>query len=197
MYKELSNFCTSDLSSFYFDIRKDVLYCDSLNSQKRKDCIIVLNIILDCLLNWFAPIFVFTTEEIYTLVNKEDKSIHENSFVKIPSEWKNSVLDNKWEKLFKIKQEANISIEEKRASKEIGSSLEAEIKITTNNEYYNLLEGIDLAEYFITSKAEKFKSEEQDVKIEVKKTLGTKCPRCWKILEEECKRCKDATLNIV
>jgi isoleucyl-tRNA synthetase len=197
LYKELLNFCTLDLSSFYFDIRKDVLYCDSLKSKKREDCVIVLNIILETLLKWFAPILVFTTEEIYELINKKDESIHEHNFAEIPENWENKVLNDKWVKLFKIKQEANIAIEEKRSNKEIGSSLEAEIKITTNNEYYNLLEGIDLAEYFITSKAEKFKSEEQDVKIEVKKTLGTKCPRCWKILEEECKRCKDATLNIV
>ena len=66
-------FCTTDLSSFYFDIRKDVLYCDSLNSKKRKNCIIVLNIILESLLKWFAPILVFTTEEIYNLVKLKMK----------------------------------------------------------------------------------------------------------------------------
>ena len=59
LYKELLNFCTLDLSSFYFDIRKDILYCDNLNSKKRKECIAVLNIILDCLLKWYAPILVF------------------------------------------------------------------------------------------------------------------------------------------
>ena len=85
LYKELLNFCTLDLSSFYFDIRKDVLYCDSINSKKRKNCVIVLNIILESLLKWFAPILVFTTEEIYSLVNKDNnESIHENNFVKIP-----------------------------------------------------------------------------------------------------------------
>ena len=85
IYKDLLNFCTLDLSSFYFDIRKDVLYCDGLNSKKRKDCIIVLNVILDCFLKWFAPIFVFTTEEIFSLINKKNESIHEKSFVKIPN----------------------------------------------------------------------------------------------------------------
>ena len=70
LYKELLNFCTLELSSFYFDIRKDVLYCDSLNSKKRKDCVIVLNIILESLLKWFAPILVFTTEEIFDLISK-------------------------------------------------------------------------------------------------------------------------------
>ena len=73
LYKELLNFCTVDLSAFYFDIRKDTLYCDSLNSDKRKSCIIVLNILLNSLLRWFAPILSFTTEEIYQLVSKKTK----------------------------------------------------------------------------------------------------------------------------
>ena len=187
------NFCTLDLSSFYFDIRKDVLYCDSVNSKKRINCVIVLNIIFESLLKWFAPILVFTTEEIYSLVNHNDESIHENAFVKIPKNWKNNNLEEKWSKLFKIKQVANIAIEEKRSNKEIGSSLETEIKLTVNDENFKLLEGINLAEYFITSKAEKFKSEnEEDLKIEVKKISGDKCPRCWKILENKCKRCEEA-----
>ena len=198
LYKELLNFCSLDLSSFYFDIRKDVLYCDSLNSKKRKDCIIVLNIILDCLLKWFAPIFVFTTEEIYSLVGKDNKSIHEQIFPEIPNKWKNVDLDIKWKQLFKIKQKANIAIEEKRTSKEIGSSLEAEIKIIADNDIYNLLEGLDLAEYFITSKAEKNKSEKKkEIIIKVKKTKGNKCPRCWKILDNQCTRCDEVLVENV
>jgi isoleucyl-tRNA synthetase len=196
LYKELLNFCNLDLSSFYFDIRKDVLYCDNINSQKRKDCVIVLNIILESLLKWFAPILVFTTEEIYSLVNNKEESIHEQAFVAIPAKWQNIELNEKWIKLFKIKQEANIAIEEKRANKEIGSSLEAELKITTDKKTFDLLEGLDLAEYFITSKAEKEKVEDiKELKIIVKKTTGNKCPRCWKILETNCVRCQEAELN--
>ena len=194
--RELLNFCALDLSSFYFDIRKDVLYCDSLDSKKRKDCVVVLNIILESLLKWFAPILVFTTEEIYSLINNEKESIHENLFVKIPDDWKNNDLNDKWVKLFKIKQEANIAIEEKRSNKEIGSSLEAEIKITADVNNFNLLADLDLAEYFITSKAEKHKSLKKDeIKIEVKKTEGIKCPRCWKILEKKCTRCEKIVLS--
>ncbi len=189
LYKELLNFCALDLSSFYFDIRKDVLYCDSLNSKKRKNCVTVLNIILESLLKWFAPILVFTTEEIYSLVNKKNESIHENSFVKIPNSWKNDKLYEKWSNLFRIKQETNIAIEEKRASKEIGSSLEAEIKLSINKEKFELLNDIDLAEYFIVSKAEKKISEKDELKIEVSKAKGKKCERCWKILENKCTRC--------
>ena len=193
IYKELLNFCTLDLSSFYFDIRKDTLYCDSLESTKRKACIKVLNIVLECLLKWFAPIFVFTTDEIFSLINKTDDSIHEKTFVKIPETWKDLKLDNKWKDLFKIKQEANVAIEEKRANKEIGSSLEAEIEIFVNTNEYNLLDGLDLAEYFITSKAQKFKNEkkEEGIKILVKKSNGTKCPRCWKIIQNKCTRCDE------
>ncbi len=193
LYKELLNFCALDLSSFYFDIRKDVLYCDNINSKKRKDCVLVLNIILDCLLKWFAPILVFTTDEVYSLVSKDKKSIHEYTFPEIPKKFNNSVLDEKWKQLFKIKQEANIAIEEKRASKEIGSSLEAELKITTDAKNFELLDGLDLAEYFITSKAEKFKGKDKEVlTIKVTKTKGTKCPRCWKILDSKCARCEKA-----
>jgi isoleucyl-tRNA synthetase len=197
LYKELLNFCTLDLSSFYFDIRKDVLYCDSMNSKKRKNCVTVLNIILESLLKWFAPILVFTTDEIYSLVGKKKDSIHENYFVEVPKNWENNNLNEKWSKLFKIKQEANIAIEEKRSKKEIGSSLEAEIELSVDSKNFELLEGIDLAEYFITSKAKKVKLENQEsLKIEVKKIMGTKCPRCWKILQDKCLRCEDATSEI-
>ena len=189
LYKELLNFCTLDLSSFYFDIRKDVLYCDDLNSKKRKNCVVVLNIILESLLKWFAPILVFTTDEIFSLINKDEKNIHEFSFVNIPKNWENQKLNDKWDQLFKIKQEANIAIEEKRSSKEIGSSLEADVKLSVNKNKFELLKNLDLAEYLITSKAEKVLSENTEMKIEVYKAKGEKCPRCWKILEDKCTRC--------
>jgi len=142
------------------------------------------------LLKWFAPILVFTTEEIYSLLNKNnDESIHENYFVKIPESWKNDKLNVKWLKLFTIKQDANIAIEEKRANKEIGSSLEAEIKIILKKDEFELLDKLDLEDYFIVSKAEKELSNNNEIKIEVKKAQGQKCERCWKILEKKCERC--------
>ena len=142
------------------------------------------------MLKWFAPILVFTTEEIYSLVSKDtSESIHENEFVKIPSNWKNDKLNEKWTNLFKIKQEANIAIEDKRSNKEIGSSLEAEIKLILNKEKFELLDKLDLEDYFIVSKAEKELSNDDDIKVEVKKAQGQKCERCWKILEKKCERC--------
>ena len=153
-----------------------------------------MNVLLECLLKWFAPIFVFTTEEIYKLVSNKEESIHELSFPNVPKEWENKKLDVKWKKLYEIKQFANIAIEEKRSNKEIGSSLEAEIEIITDSENYNLLDDLDLAEYFITSKAKKTKNKNKSdgTKIIVKKAVGTKCPRCWKILSKKCERCTKA-----
>ena len=126
---------------------------------------------------------------VNSLVNKDNsESIHENNFVKIPAQWKNEKLNEKWSNLFKIKQEANIAIEEKRANKEIGSSLEAEIKLILKKDKFELLDKLDLADYFIVSKAEKELSKNDDIKIEVKKAQGQKCERCWKILEKKCER---------
>src|SRR6056300_1350461 len=89
LYKELLNFCTVDLSAFYFDIRKDTLYCDSEDSHKRKSTIIILNVILEILLKWFAPILSFTSEEIYRLLNPNLKSIHLENFSSIPDKFNN------------------------------------------------------------------------------------------------------------
>ena len=188
LYKELLNFCTVDLSAFYFDIRKDTLYCDSLNSEKRKSCIIILNILLDSLLKWFAPILSFTTEEIYQLVSKKNKSIHLEKFQNFPKKFKNEELEKKWSELIKIRNICNVSIEEKRASKEIGSSLEAEINIQLNNSYKKIITDIDLSELCITSKAKIIYNDSEDIVVNTKKASGDKCPVCWKIRIDRCAR---------
>ena len=191
LYKELLIFCTVDLSSFYFDIRKDVLYCDSKETQKRKDCILVLNIILDCLLKWFAPILSFTTEEIFKLLNKDSKnSIHLKKFPKIPSNWKNEIIEKNWVKLIKIRNAVNASIETKRAEKLIGSSLEASVKVKLDNNYYNLANKYDFSEICITSGAEIFldKKSKEEIEVETFKAEGEKCNVCWKIRKGKCEK---------
>ena len=195
LYKEILNFCTVDLSAFYFDIRKDTLYCDPIDSDKRKFTILFLNILLEILLKWFAPILSFTTEEIYTLVSKNNsKSIHLEQFPDIPSGWSNDNLEKKWEKLITIRNACNISIEEKRSSKEIGSSLEANLKINLNKNFTNIVKGTDFSEICITSGAEiKFRDIE-DIKVQTTKAEGNKCPSCWKITKESCSR-KNCAVN--
>ena len=194
LQKNLLNFCALDLSSFYFDIRKDSLYCDDLSSKKRKLSIDLLNIILECLIKWFAPVLSFTTEEISQLASKNKKtSIHEENFPKIPDNWKNDNLFNKWEKILKIRQQVNIAIEEKRSSKIIGSSLEAEVKIDLPKSDFDLLNTIDTKELFIISKISQNVSAKENLIVNVKKADGQKCSRCWKIFEkledDKCSRC--------
>jgi len=192
LYKELLNFCTVELSAFYFDIRKDILYCDPKDSKKRSDCIAVLNILLQCLIKWFAPILSFTTEEIYKLTNKseEQNSIHLKKFDEIPENWKNDELNTKWEKIKKIRDEANISIETQRADKIIGSSLEAIIQIKLKSELYNIAKNEDFSEICITSSASISKDDniKNDIQVNTMKAIGNKCPVCWKISENECIR---------
>ena len=188
LYKELLNFCTVDLSAFYFDIRKDTLYCDPLSSQKRKSTLLVLNIILQCLLKWFAPILSFTTEEIYQLVSKKKNSIHLENFLNVPKKFENLELNEKWSQLLKIRDVCNLSIEEKRASKEIGSSLEAAITIKINKQKLKILENIDFAELCITSSAEIKFHDTDEIDVQTNKAQGNKCPVCWKISKELCQR---------
>jgi len=199
LYRELLNFCSLDLSAFYFDIRKDILYCDDIKSRQRQTCINLLSLVLDMLLKWFAPILSFTTEEIFQIINQEkNSSIHLETFPNVPHEWENKKLFQKWDKLKIIRNVANAAIEIKRSNKEIGSSLEADVQIYLGKEYLELVKDIDLSEYLITSKAntkpivndEKlFKLDEVDnIKVLVTKAKGKKCSRCWKILENVCQR---------
>ena len=188
LYKELLNFCTVDLSAFYFDIRKDTLYCDSLDDPKRKSTILLLNIILNSLLRWFAPILSFTTEEIYQLLFKNQKSIHLENFLTFPKSFHNEKLNQKWIELIKIRNLCNISIEEKRAAKVIGSSLEAEIKIHLDQNLESITKDIDFSELCITSKAEVNYENNIDTNVLTEKAKGTKCSMCWKINEKGCAR---------
>jgi len=148
----------------------------------------------------FAPILSFTTEEIYQIINKgKNSSIHIESFPKIPEKWENEKLFDKWKKFKIIKKVVNAAIEIKRANKEIGSSLEADVKVYLDDEYLKIIKDFDLSECFITSKAESkkmindenlFKIDELDgIKVLVQKAEGEKCPRCWKIFPGPCKSC--------
>ena len=198
LYKDLLNFCSQDLSAFYFDIRKDTLYCDGKDSQTRKACINLLNILLDSLLKWFAPILSFTTEEIYKIVNKnETDSIHLKNFPDIPLAWQNDHLFKRWSKLNYVRQVCNSAIEVKRSNKELGSSLEADLEIYLDDQYLKLAKEINLSEYCITSRAiaKPFDDKKENlfqienisgVKVLVKKAKGKKCPRCWKITNNKC-----------
>ena len=134
----------------------------------------------------------FTTEEIYSLLKiKEKGSIHLEKFPVIPSNWNNPNLNNKWTELIKIRDKCNSSIELKRASKEIGSSLEANLKIYLNDKLIKLSKGTDFSELCITSAADVDKIKKEDgveIIVETNKAEGRKCSVCWKIKKNKCER---------
>ena len=176
------------MSAFYFDIRKDTLYCDPINSEKRKSCVTILNVLLKSLLRWFAPILSFTTEEIHQLISKNTKIIHLEKFLTFPDKFKNEQLTERWSQLIKIRDICNISIEEKRASKEIGSSLEADLNIQLNEKYKEIVRDIYLSELCIVSKTVIYFDNQLDILVVTKKASGNKCSVCWKIREDPCER---------
>jgi isoleucyl-tRNA synthetase len=148
----------------------------------------LLNIILNSLLKWFAPILSFTTEEIYQLMIKKNKSIHLEKFLNFPKKFENSALNEKWLQLLKIRDLCNLSIEEKRVNKEIGSSLEASLKVNLDKQSIETVKGIDLAELFITSSVEIEKTVSEKIIVKTNKAKGNKCLVCWKIYLDKCPR---------
>ena len=174
-------------------------------SETDADKIAAYSTLYECLLTvtkLLAPFVPFITESIYrNLVGPENRSgdsVHLESFPKVPARWQNEKLFQKWDKLKIVRNVANAAIEVKRSSKEIGSSLEADIKVYLGEEYLQHSKDVNLPEYTITSKAEAkpminddklFKLDSVDnVKVLVKKAKGEKCSRCWKILESPCER---------
>ena len=117
-----------------------------------------------------------------------EKSIHLTKFLDFPKSFKNENLNQKWLGLIKIRNVCNISIEEKRASKYIGSSLEAELEINLDNKFLEITKGIDFSELCITSKAKILYKNNLEIDVKTLKAKGSKCPICWKISEQACNR---------
>ena len=187
IYRDVYEFCNSDLSSFYFDIRKDTLYCADPNSIERKSCRTVMDIIFNSVCTWLAPILCFTAEEAWkTRYLKEDESVHLKSYYQTNSIWKNEKLQKKWNKIRKLRLKVTNKIEEKRKVGLIGSSLEAEITIEVSKNLYEILKDLNLSETFICSKVvikinDQFDNDFSN--IDCQKAKGLKCSRCWKVFE--------------
>src|SRR6185295_427422 len=124
---ELQNFMNSDLSAFYFDIRKDSLYCDAFSSKRRRACRTVLDQLFHCLTTWLAPLLCFTTEEVWlSRFPGEGSSVHLMALAKPPGEWRDAQLAAKWEKIREVRRVVTGALEiERQQKKTIGSSLEA------------------------------------------------------------------------
>ena len=197
--KLLHDFCNEDLSAFYFDIRKDRLYCDRPDLFERRATRTVMAEIFNSLTAWLAPILAFTAEEAWLArpegVFEDVESVHLRIFPEVHANCKNDALAEKWEKIKAIRKKVLEAIEPLRAQKIVASSLEALPTVTLDAADTKALENLDLAEICITAPA-KFAKGEASVAVE--KAPGEKCARCWKVLPEVkeetslCNRCTDA-----
>ena len=195
IFVKLLNFCTLDLSAFYFDIRKDSLYCDGKDSLKRRSVSTCLHILFDFLSKWFSPIISFTSEEAW-------QSRHQNNSTSILSQtitekdftYSNSNLEKSFDELKRVRKSVTAALEIKRNEKLIGSSLQAKATIYIPSEIKQILSTLDLAEMCIVSGLEikditektpsSMNFEEEDIFVDISLAEGDKCQRCWTILPE-------------
>ena len=185
--RALTYFCNEDLSAFFFDIRKDSLYCDAPSSVTRRACRTVLDMLFHALVRYAAPVLVFTAEEVWGTRYPEGGSVHVLEWPEVPSV---SVDEARWQELRALRATVNEAIEPLRRGKVLGSSLEAEVTVP------NDVADADLAELFITSVV----SRGED--LHVTKTDHHKCGRCWRHLPDVaedgalCARCDDVVAQI-
>jgi isoleucyl-tRNA synthetase len=192
----LSNFMNIDLSAFYFDIRKDALYCDPLSSVRRRASLTVLDQVFDALTAWLAPILVFTMEEAWLERHPgDDSSVHLREFPKLPDTWLDAKLAERWEKVREVRKTITGALEIARRDKTIGASLEAAPKVfIADPGLAAAVRGIDMAEVAITSDieiteadgpADAFRIDEvKGVAVVFAKAEGNRCARSWRILPE-------------
>ncbi len=211
-YAALHHFCATELSAFYLDIRKDALYCDRPDSQRRRAARTVLDILFDCLTAWLAPVICFTAEEAWTVRHGAGAgSVHLRTFPDIPAAWRDDALAAKWSKIRALRRVVTGALEEERAAKRIGSSLDAAPAVEATPDYVEAMNGVDLAEIAITSAATLTAKSNPRGAFSMPEIAGVavtpapaehpKCARCWKKLPdvgadpdvpETCGRCADA-----
>ncbi|HIA60510.1 MAG TPA: isoleucine--tRNA ligase, partial [Pelagibacterales bacterium] len=150
MFTTLLNFCSNDLSAFYFDIRKDTIYCDSFQSTKRRASRTLLDLIFNHLVRWLAPSLAFTCEEAWQ-ARGHTSSIHLEDFIPAKKEYQSTDLQKKWDMIKNVRKVITGALEKKRAEKIIGSSLEAHIKVYVSDEIKKIIAKIHLDEIAITS----------------------------------------------
>jgi isoleucyl-tRNA synthetase len=196
VFHALFNFCVNDLSAFYFDTRKDALYCDPYDSVARRSALTVLDIVFGALTAWLAPMLAFTMEEAW--LNRfpgETDSVHLRQFPAIPCNWSDEALAEKWRKVRAVRRVVTGALEIERKFGRIGSSLEAAPRVyIADRDLRDALAGVDLAEVAITSGIEviagdgpegAFRLDEvPGIAVVFVRAQGTKCARSWKILED-------------
>jgi isoleucyl-tRNA synthetase len=189
--KALMDFMVVELSAFYFDIRKDALYCDAPSSAKRKAAMEVVRHLFNCLIKWTAPLLPFTTEEAWLDRKPAASSVHLEQFPEVPAAWRNEALARKWDKVKDVRRVVTGALELDRAAKRIGSSLEAAPQVyVTDAGLRGAITGLDVAEIAITSDltllsdaapAGAFTLDDvKGVAVVFAPATGTKCARSWR-----------------
>jgi isoleucyl-tRNA synthetase len=213
MFTALHNFCAIDLSAFYFDVRKDALYCDRPDAPRRRAARTVLDRVFDCLVRWLAPVLCFTAEEAWLCRHGDGahSSVHLETYATLPASWRDDALGEKWRRVRDLRRVVTGALELERAQKRIGSSLQASVRVHADAAYAAAIDGLDLAEICITSEAMLDTGpapagaftlpDVAGVAVTVGSAPGEKCQRCWRILPEVgtvpnhpelCQRCADA-----
>ncbi|MCC5992272.1 MAG: isoleucine--tRNA ligase [Rhodobacteraceae bacterium] len=212
VFQKLFTFATSDLSAFYFDIRKDALYCDGADSLRRRSARTVLDILFHRLTTWLAPVLAFTMEDVWlSRFPGDDSSVHLQDFPATPADWLNEPLAQKWAGIRQARRVVTAALEIQRRDKVIGASLEAAPVVHVRDDaIMAALKSVAFADICITSgmaltadpiPAEAFRLPEvQGVGVVFERAEGEKCQRCWKITPDvgrnthpgTCKRCSDA-----
>tara|TARA_B110000263_G_scaffold40313_2_gene32035 strand:+ start:695 stop:3604 length:2910 start_codon:yes stop_codon:yes gene_type:complete len=214
VFQQLFQFCTVDLSTIYFDIRKDALYCNSENELTRRSSRTLLDILFRRLTTWLAPMLVFTMEDVWlTRFKEKNTSVHLEDMPETPKDWLNPELDQKWKVIRSVRRVVTGAIEIERKEKNIGASLEAAPTIFIEDvSKFEIINKQNFADICITSAVtlinkpfdkEAFTLEDTPgIGVIFKKADGIKCERCWKILEEVksdsktclCERCNAAII---
>jgi isoleucyl-tRNA synthetase len=192
----LSQFMNTELSAFYFDIRKDTLYCEGPSSAARKAALTVVEELFRCTCSWLAPIMSFTAEEAWvSRYPGDDASVHLTVFPEVPKVWNDPALDARWEKIRRVRRVVTGALELERAGKRIGSSLEAApVVYVTDAELRTALDGVDFSQVCITSgitvksdavPAGSFTlSDVAGVGVMPAKAAGKKCARSWRYTDD-------------
>ena len=195
------SFCDSDLSAFYFDVRKDALYCDKPDSLRRRAARTVFDRVFNCLVTWLAPILCFTAEEAWQFRNGRTEneawtdSVHLRTYPEVPQNWRDEALAAKWNKIRDLRRVVTGAIELERANKRIGASLQAHPKIFANGTYVEALDrhrsggdlhhlGGDLAAGRGARRRLHPGRRARMWPCVVELADGDKCERCWRVLPD-------------
>jgi len=196
MFTALHNFCAVDLSAFYFDIRKDRLYCDASDDFARRALRTVLDRTFDALVRWLAPILCFTAEEAWLARHGDapGRSVHLEPFPDIPREWVDPTLGERWAELRDLRRVVTGALEVERAAKRMGSSLQAAVEVWVPERLAERVRNLDLAGLCITSAGtvhigsppeDAFSLPDvPEIGVRVSPASGERCERCWRVLPE-------------